>query len=240
MAPVIMTQSEMKTGPGVESGFDSRPAYCRQSGRRVLQQPLKLAPQLPDLHALHPLEQGDVLVVRVVGLRLIQPVGRLLQQLFRLRRAAAAVFRQRQVQGHQLHGQRARRSVQRLQQLGGLVGAARATINPTAHVVAAFLRQRNEPFPVRQGVGPRRTADGRQVGRLDAVFQFDLPIAEAQLIQERSGRLQVRLVPASGYTEQHGQEIVRRLRQRVGDLEILLDPVERIPRSAAGKLRDGE
>jgi DNA-binding GntR family transcriptional regulator len=33
------------------------------------------------------------------------------------------------------------------------------------------------------------------------------------------------------------REIVRRLRERVGDMEIVLEPVERIPRTASGKVR---
>jgi phenylacetate-CoA ligase len=81
------------------------------------------------------------------------------------------------------------------------------------------------------------TADGRRIGRLDAVFQADLAIVEAQLVQESRQRLRVRFVPASGYTDRHGREVARRLRERVGDMEIELEPVDHIPRSPTGKLR---
>jgi phenylacetate-CoA ligase len=81
------------------------------------------------------------------------------------------------------------------------------------------------------------TADGRRIGRLDAVFQADLAIVEAQLVQESRQRLRVRFVPASGYTNRHGREVARRLRERVGDMDIELEPVNHIPRSPRGKLR---
>jgi phenylacetate-CoA ligase len=83
------------------------------------------------------------------------------------------------------------------------------------------------------------TADGRRIGRaaLDAVLQADLAIVEAQFVQESWQRLSVRFVPASGYTNRHGREVARRLRERVGDMEIELEPVDHIPRSPTGKLR---
>jgi phenylacetate-CoA ligase len=81
------------------------------------------------------------------------------------------------------------------------------------------------------------TRDGRQVGRLDPIFKADLPIREAQIIQETLDRVRVRFVPAPGYRAEHGTLIVRRLCDRVGGVEVALEPVEAIPRSANGKLR---
>lgn len=81
------------------------------------------------------------------------------------------------------------------------------------------------------------TADGRRVGRLDPVFKKDLPIREAQIIQESLSHIRVRVVPAAGYAERDQDSIAQRLRDRVGDMEISFEQVERIPRSANGKFR---
>jgi phenylacetate-CoA ligase len=81
------------------------------------------------------------------------------------------------------------------------------------------------------------TPTGRKIGRLDPVFKADLPIKEAQIIQETLSRIRVLYIPAPGFTKEDGNSIVRRLQQRVGDLEIVLEAVENIPRTANGKFR---
>jgi phenylacetate-CoA ligase len=81
------------------------------------------------------------------------------------------------------------------------------------------------------------TRDGRRVGRLDPVFKADIPIYEAQIVQETLDRVRVRLVPADGYRAEHGMIIARRLRDRLGDVEVVPELVARIPRSANGKFR---
>lgn len=81
------------------------------------------------------------------------------------------------------------------------------------------------------------TPDGRRIGRLDPVFKADLPIAEAQIIQEDLKRLVVRYVPACGFKPRHAMEIADRLRERVGDMEITMEPVRAIPRGPNGKLQ---
>jgi phenylacetate-CoA ligase len=82
-----------------------------------------------------------------------------------------------------------------------------------------------------------RTRDGRQVGRLDPVFKADFPIVEAQIIQESLEEIRVRIVPAIGYTQKTGEEIARRLSDRVGDIAVIVEKVNSIPRSANGKFR---
>jgi phenylacetate-CoA ligase len=81
------------------------------------------------------------------------------------------------------------------------------------------------------------TADGRRVGRLDPVFKGDIPLLEAQIVQEAIGRLRLRYVPAPGFTDEHAREIVARIRDRMGDVDVELEPLAAIPRSANGKLR---
>ena len=81
------------------------------------------------------------------------------------------------------------------------------------------------------------TADGRRVGRLDPVFKADLPVREAQIVQESFERLRVLLVPAPGYDEAAGKALVGKLKARMGDIEVVLQPVEKVPRTANGKFR---
>jgi phenylacetate-CoA ligase len=82
-----------------------------------------------------------------------------------------------------------------------------------------------------------RTPDGRLVGRLDPVFKADLPIREAQIVQERLDRVRVRYVPAPEFSAAAGRAIVDRLRSVLGEVEVALEPVDQLPRTAAGKLR---
>jgi phenylacetate-CoA ligase len=81
------------------------------------------------------------------------------------------------------------------------------------------------------------TTDGRRVGRIDPVFKTRLDLREAQIIQESLHRIRVRFVAGPGFKESSGQTIVQRLRDRLGPVEVVLEPVANIPRSAHGKFR---
>jgi phenylacetate-CoA ligase len=81
------------------------------------------------------------------------------------------------------------------------------------------------------------TADGRQIGRLDTVFKSDLPIREAQIVQETIDHLHIRFVADAGFSPDAARLMVRLVRDRVGDMRVTLEPVEAIPRSANGKFR---
>jgi phenylacetate-CoA ligase len=80
-------------------------------------------------------------------------------------------------------------------------------------------------------------ADGRRVGRLDPAFKSDLPIREAQIIQESLEGIRVKYVPAPGFGPDHARELTEALRQRLGDLVITLEAVDEVPRTANGKFR---
>lgn len=82
-----------------------------------------------------------------------------------------------------------------------------------------------------------RTVDGRRIGRLDPIFKADLPIREAQIVQDRLDHLSIRFVPASGYADRHGADMIQRLRERVGPVAVDLEPTTEIPRGANGKFR---
>src|SRR5262249_19097125 len=81
------------------------------------------------------------------------------------------------------------------------------------------------------------TADGRCIGRLDPVFKTNLPVVEAQIIQETLDRVRVLYLPAPDYTPQAGRSIIARLQERMGAVEVVLEPVQEIPRGPNGKFR---
>lgn len=82
-----------------------------------------------------------------------------------------------------------------------------------------------------------RTADGRSIGRLDPVFKAQLPIREAQIIQESFDLIRVRYVPSSEFTSAAGRSIVERLQARMGNVKVILEETEKVPRGANGKFR---
>ena len=81
------------------------------------------------------------------------------------------------------------------------------------------------------------TRDGRPVGRLDPVFKADLPIREAQVVQEGLDRIRVVYVPTMDFTARSGRLLSERLRDRLGTVEVVLQPTDRIPRGPNGKFR---
>jgi phenylacetate-CoA ligase len=81
------------------------------------------------------------------------------------------------------------------------------------------------------------TPDGRRIGRLDPIFKAELPIREAQIIQEKLSELHVRYVPAAGFGPESAGKLIALIQSRVGDMRIVLEEVESIPRTANGKFR---
>lgn len=79
--------------------------------------------------------------------------------------------------------------------------------------------------------------DGRKIGRLDPVFKNDLPVREAQIIQESLNRIRICLIPTSEFTPEDGVSLINRIRARMGDVEVILEKVSVIPRGANGKFR---
>lgn len=83
-------------------------------------------------------------------------------------------------------------------------------------------------------IGP----DGRRMVRFHGIFVDQPHIREGQIIQERRDRLRVRVVPATGFSKDDEQEIVARVRQRLGPrVDVLVEVVDVIPRTVAGKLQ---
>ena len=81
------------------------------------------------------------------------------------------------------------------------------------------------------------TSDGRRVGRLDPVFKTQLPLSEAQIIQETLKSVRVRYVSSPGFTQETARLIKKRLQDRMGAVEVILDSVTEIPRGPNGKFQ---
>jgi phenylacetate-CoA ligase len=80
------------------------------------------------------------------------------------------------------------------------------------------------------------TPDGRQVFWLNPVF-YGLPIRQSQIAQEKLDFLRVRVAPAEGFSESTERTILDRLRERMGDVQVVIDRVDEVPRTSNGKLR---
>ena len=81
------------------------------------------------------------------------------------------------------------------------------------------------------------TRDGRRIGRLDPVFKSNLAIREAQIIQESLDAVRIKVVPATGYSDQVARALADSLRDRMGDVDVTVDVVDSIARTANGKFR---
>ena len=81
------------------------------------------------------------------------------------------------------------------------------------------------------------TMDGRTVGRLDPVLKADFPVVETQIIQEAIDRIRVRYVPTPDFSEVSAAQFTKRLKQRMGSVEVVWESMDRIPRGANGKFR---
>lgn len=80
--------------------------------------------------------------------------------------------------------------------------------------------------------------DGTRLGRLDHIFKDMVNVREAQVYQARVGHMVIRVVPGDGYTDADEQELLHEVRLRVGErADVEIERVERIERSANGKLR---
>ena len=82
------------------------------------------------------------------------------------------------------------------------------------------------------------TSDGAPVGVLDTIFDVDLPIREAQIIQESLRSIRVKVVPGHGFGDRHRQSLAHGVQMRMGaNVEVPIEVVESIPRTKAGKFQ---
>jgi phenylacetate-CoA ligase len=80
-------------------------------------------------------------------------------------------------------------------------------------------------------------SDGRRLARFDTIFKANLPIREAQIVQERLDLVRVRIVPMPDYDPDVAAIIERDVRERLGEVEVRFETVPAIERSAGGKFR---
>ena len=82
-------------------------------------------------------------------------------------------------------------------------------------------------------VGP----DGRQMVRFHGIFVNQPNVVEGQIIQEALDRIRTKVVPTANFGQLDVEEIQQRVRQRLGDVEVLVECVPEIPRTSAGKFK---
>jgi len=80
------------------------------------------------------------------------------------------------------------------------------------------------------------TRDGRRVAWMNPVL-YGIPVRQTQFVQESLDRILVRCVAGPEFTAESKQTIVDRVRARMGDVQVVLQEVTEIPRSANGKVR---
>ncbi len=80
------------------------------------------------------------------------------------------------------------------------------------------------------------TSDGRRIFWMNPVL-YGLPVRQGQIVQESIRRIRVRFIPTPAFSDGAGQTLVARIRDRLGDVDVVLEPVAELPRTAAGKVR---
>ena len=96
-------------------------------------------------------------------------------------------------------------------------------------------------LPVIAGIDGRTTdllltRDGRRVFWLNPVL-YGIPVRQAQFVQESLDRMLVRYVAGPGFTPESGRTIVERVRERMGEVQVVLEQVDEVPRAANRKMR---
>jgi len=83
-------------------------------------------------------------------------------------------------------------------------------------------------------IGP----DGRQMVRFHGVFVNQSHIREGQVIQEALNRIRIKVVPLQGFSSVDEHDLAQRVQQRLGrEVQVIVEPVDSIPRSKAGKFK---
>lgn len=83
-------------------------------------------------------------------------------------------------------------------------------------------------------IGP----DGRQMVRFHGIFIDQPHVQEGQIIQETMTTIRVKVVPTEQFGSVDVQDIIQRIQQRLGSgVEVIVEPVDQIPRTAAGKFQ---
>jgi phenylacetate-CoA ligase len=82
-------------------------------------------------------------------------------------------------------------------------------------------------------VGP----DGRRMVRFHGVFVGQPHVREGQVIQETRNRIRLKVVPKDGFGAADVSDLQARIQQRLGEVEVIVQTVDEIPRTKAGKFK---
>ena len=80
------------------------------------------------------------------------------------------------------------------------------------------------------------TSNGRFIFWLNPVF-YGIPIQEAQIIQDSFDQVRVRYVPTPFFSQTDAKVIIKRLQDRMGSIDVVLESCQEIPREPNGKFR---
>lgn len=81
------------------------------------------------------------------------------------------------------------------------------------------------------------TIDGRHCSHLHLVLGGNLPIYEAQIIQEKLNRVKVLYIPDEGFKAGVLETLTAKIRSRMGAVTVVYEKVAQIPRSSRGKFK---
>lgn len=97
--------------------------------------------------------------------------------------------------------------------------------------VVSTIDGRKESFVV--------TKSGMHLGRLDHIFKDMTNVIEAQILQDSVGAIVLKIVRGEAYSTMNEKQLIQEFAKRVGEeeLSIEFDYVDRIEKTAAGKLR---
>jgi phenylacetate-CoA ligase len=79
--------------------------------------------------------------------------------------------------------------------------------------------------------------DGRQMVRFHGIFVDQPHVIEGQIVQEALDRIRAVVVPTAEFGQQDVRDIQQRIKQRLGDVEVVVERVSEIPRTRAGKFK---
>ena len=80
-------------------------------------------------------------------------------------------------------------------------------------------------------------SDGRRLVRFHGVFVDQPHVREGQIVQETLDRIRVKVVPSDGFGADDIADLEARVKARVGDLQVIVEAVDEIPRTKAGKFK---
>lgn len=82
------------------------------------------------------------------------------------------------------------------------------------------------------------TKDGSKIGRLDHIFKDMESVIEAQIVQQRDGNVEIRIVRSDAYTDRDERDIIRLADERLkGRVDYSIVYTDKIGRTKNGKLR---